>query len=259
MRNHRRAAYGERSGYEKVATSPGAARQCRLPRSDADRTCQGGLGPRPRPRRAARLPQRPGHGDRADRHHRPGDGLRHHRHRAGLRAGEVQKACRRRLLQDHQPRGAGSAAHARLQRSRDRRDRGLCGRPRQRWRRRRRSTTPRSRPRASPTKRSTKVEKALPTAFDIKFAFNKWTLGEDFCRDTLGIAAEELADARLRPARRARLHQARDRGRQHPCLRRDDGRRRAAPRSPSTIRCSTAPIRAAAPASAISRSRATSA
>jgi ribonucleoside-diphosphate reductase alpha chain len=38
-----------------------------------------------------------------------------------------------------------------------------------------------------------KVEKALPTAFDIKFAFNKWTLGEDFCRDTLGISAEELA------------------------------------------------------------------
>ena len=38
-----------------------------------------------------------------------------------------------------------------------------------------------------------KVEKALPTAFDIKFAFNKWTLGEDFCRDTLGVAAEDLA------------------------------------------------------------------
>jgi ribonucleoside-diphosphate reductase alpha chain len=38
-----------------------------------------------------------------------------------------------------------------------------------------------------------KVEKALPTAFDIKFAFNKWTLGEDFCRDKLGIPAEELA------------------------------------------------------------------
>ena len=31
------------------------------------------------------------------------------------------------------------------------------------------------------------VEKALPTAFDIKFAFNKWTLGEEFCVDTLGI------------------------------------------------------------------------
>src|SRR5512146_596667 len=38
-----------------------------------------------------------------------------------------------------------------------------------------------------------KAEKALPTAFDIKFAFNKWTLGEDFCRDKLGIPAEDLA------------------------------------------------------------------
>jgi ribonucleoside-diphosphate reductase alpha chain len=38
-----------------------------------------------------------------------------------------------------------------------------------------------------------KVEKALPTAFDVKFAFNKWTLGEDFCRDKLGIPAEDLA------------------------------------------------------------------
>ncbi|HZD90503.1 MAG TPA: vitamin B12-dependent ribonucleotide reductase, partial [Pseudolabrys sp.] len=38
-----------------------------------------------------------------------------------------------------------------------------------------------------------KVEKQLPTAFDIKFAFNKWTLGEDFCRDTLDIPADELA------------------------------------------------------------------
>jgi ribonucleoside-diphosphate reductase alpha chain len=38
-----------------------------------------------------------------------------------------------------------------------------------------------------------KVEKSLPTAFDIKFVFNKWTLGEDFCRDKLGISAEDLA------------------------------------------------------------------
>ncbi|WP_438277664.1 adenosylcobalamin-dependent ribonucleoside-diphosphate reductase [Nitrobacter sp.] len=38
-----------------------------------------------------------------------------------------------------------------------------------------------------------KVEKVLPTAFDIKFAFNKWTFGEDFIRDTLGIDAEALA------------------------------------------------------------------
>jgi ribonucleoside-diphosphate reductase alpha chain len=38
-----------------------------------------------------------------------------------------------------------------------------------------------------------KIEKALPTAFDIKFAFNKWTLGEDFCRNELGFSAEDLA------------------------------------------------------------------
>jgi ribonucleoside-diphosphate reductase alpha chain len=38
-----------------------------------------------------------------------------------------------------------------------------------------------------------KIEQALPTAFDIKFAFNKWTLGADFLRDALGVSAEDLA------------------------------------------------------------------
>jgi ribonucleoside-diphosphate reductase alpha chain len=38
-----------------------------------------------------------------------------------------------------------------------------------------------------------KVEKALPTAFDIKFAFNKWTLGAEFLRDELGVDAADLA------------------------------------------------------------------
>ena len=38
-----------------------------------------------------------------------------------------------------------------------------------------------------------KVEKALPTAFDIKFAFNKWTLGADFLRDELGVEPADLA------------------------------------------------------------------
>ena len=36
------------------------------------------------------------------------------------------------------------------------------------------------------------VEKAVSSAFDIKFVFNKWTLGEDFCTQTLGLAAEQL-------------------------------------------------------------------
>src|SRR6202045_981143 len=44
-----------------------------------------------------------------------------------------------------------------------------------------------------PAEAIAKIDKALPTAFDIKFAFNKWTLGEEFCRDELGIPAEELA------------------------------------------------------------------
>ena len=38
-----------------------------------------------------------------------------------------------------------------------------------------------------------KVEAALPTAFDIKFAFNKWTFGEDFLLDTLKLAPEAIA------------------------------------------------------------------
>ena len=37
-----------------------------------------------------------------------------------------------------------------------------------------------------------KIEVALPSAFDIRFVFNQWTLGEDFCRGTLGIPQSEL-------------------------------------------------------------------
>ena len=39
-----------------------------------------------------------------------------------------------------------------------------------------------------------KIEAALPSAFDIRFVFNQWTLGEDFCKGTLGIPAEKLND-----------------------------------------------------------------
>ncbi|GAB4263768.1 MAG: vitamin B12-dependent ribonucleotide reductase [Pararhodobacter sp.] len=39
-----------------------------------------------------------------------------------------------------------------------------------------------------------KVEKALATAFDIRFVFNQWTLGEEFCRETLGIPQAKLND-----------------------------------------------------------------
>src|SRR3546814_16806446 len=32
------------------------------------------------------------------------------------------------------------------------------------------------------------------SAFDIKFAFNKWTLGDAFCRDVLGLTDAQLDD-----------------------------------------------------------------
>ncbi|MFC5419352.1 vitamin B12-dependent ribonucleotide reductase [Bosea eneae] len=38
------------------------------------------------------------------------------------------------------------------------------------------------------------VEKGLKSAFDIKFVFNKWTLGEDFLTGTLKVPAEKLND-----------------------------------------------------------------
>jgi ribonucleoside-diphosphate reductase alpha chain len=38
------------------------------------------------------------------------------------------------------------------------------------------------------------IEASLPTAFEIKFAFNHWTLGEDFCKDFLGMTDEQLND-----------------------------------------------------------------
>jgi ribonucleoside-diphosphate reductase alpha chain len=39
-----------------------------------------------------------------------------------------------------------------------------------------------------------KLEAALPSAFDIRFVFNQWTLGEEFCQKTLGIPADKLND-----------------------------------------------------------------
>jgi len=38
------------------------------------------------------------------------------------------------------------------------------------------------------------LEAALANAFDIKFAFNKWTLGETFCTERLGVAPAALDD-----------------------------------------------------------------
>jgi ribonucleoside-diphosphate reductase alpha chain len=42
-----------------------------------------------------------------------------------------------------------------------------------------------------------RVDQAITTAFDIRFAFSRYTLGESFCRDTLGLDAQALADPKL--------------------------------------------------------------
>lgn len=39
-----------------------------------------------------------------------------------------------------------------------------------------------------------KIEAALPSAFDIRFVFNQWTLGADFCTGVLGIPADKMMD-----------------------------------------------------------------
>lgn len=39
-----------------------------------------------------------------------------------------------------------------------------------------------------------KIEKSLPSVFDINFAFNKWTLGTGFCKNALGFSEEQLDD-----------------------------------------------------------------
>jgi ribonucleoside-diphosphate reductase alpha chain len=43
----------------------------------------------------------------------------------------------------------------------------------------------------------TRVEAQLASAFDLKFAFNPYTLGKEFCRDRLGLSDAQLADPTL--------------------------------------------------------------
>ncbi len=42
-----------------------------------------------------------------------------------------------------------------------------------------------------------KIEQALPGAFEIQFVFNKWTLGEDFCKLELGLTDAQLNDPKF--------------------------------------------------------------
>ena len=120
IRNHRRAAHGEsRRLREGLSILAGRARRRAIARTRE-------LVAAARQSWDAALALGEKHGfrnaqatvHRADRHDRAGHGLRHDRHRARFRAGQIQEARRRRLFQDHQPRGAAGAADARLRRRR---------------------------------------------------------------------------------------------------------------------------------------------
>ena len=234
IRNHRRAADGLADGYEQLSVAPTPLDHASLDKAgaawaDLSAAARAAWADALALGEAARLPQRAGHGGRADRHDRPGDGLRHHRHRARLRPGQVQEARRRRLFQDHQPRRARGVARARLRRGEDRRDRRLRRRPRARSASRRASTAATLRAKGFTDAALAKVEAALAGAFDIRFVFNKWTLGDDFLTGTLKIPAEKLDEPGFDLLAALGFAKSRDRGRQRPRLRRDDARRRAAP------------------------------
>ena len=110
-RNAERAQAGHAQARRRPATD---IRRGRRHRRGHPRPGQPDLAGVPRARRDQRLPERPGQPARADRHHRPDDGLRHHRHRAGPGPGQVQEAGRRRLHADRQPDRAAGAEEPRL-------------------------------------------------------------------------------------------------------------------------------------------------
>ena len=223
----------------------GAARPRGLPRRSAHRGRAPRLGPRHRARPEPRLPQRAGDRDRADRHDRPRHGLRHHRHRARLRAGEVQEARRRRLLQDHQPgRAGGARARSATARARSPRSSPTPSAT-ARSGRRPRSTTTTLKAKGFDAEAIAKIESGLGSAFDIKFVFNHWTLGDEFLTETLKVPADTPQRPGLRPPHPPRLLEEGHRGRQRARVRGDDARRRAAPeaRAPAGVRLRQ-PVRA---------------
>ena len=71
------------------------------------------------------------------------------------------------------------------------------------------------------------VENVLASAFDIKFVFNKFTLGEEFCRDVLKLGDAEARRPGFDLLGHLGFSETGDRAGQYPCVRRDDPRRRA--------------------------------
>ncbi len=258
MRNHARAARGEKDGYEGLATAPVPLDHASCPDPEAARACRACLGAGARARQAAWLPQCAGDGDRADRHDRPGDGLRYDRHRARFRAGEVQEARRRRLFQDHQPHGARGAARARLSRGRHQAHHRICGRPRHaRGRSWRQSREPGRQGLHAGEDRRGRKGRGVRLRHQIRV--QQMDAGRGLPHRHARPVAGADRSGRFRPLGRDRLRQARDRDGQRICLRRHDARRRAGAQSEASAGVRLRLARAGARASASSRSRAISA
>jgi len=226
IRNHRRAAYGERSGYEKVATPAGAARPQALARSRTHRRAKR-LGPRARARqRAWFFP----HAQVSVIAPTGTIGLVMDCDTTGIEPDfalvKFQEARGGGYFKIIQPRGAGSVARAWLHAGAIAEIEAY------------RSATPRSarapainhttlKAKASPTRRSRSSRRRC-RRLRHQVRVNKWTLGEEFC-----VKAPALKQARstIRGSicSRPSASPARDRGRERACLRRHDGRGCAAP------------------------------
>ena len=197
---------------------------------------------------------------RADRHHRPGHGLRHHRHRAGLRPGEVQEARRRRLLQDHQRLDPAGPGAARLHAAADRRHRPLL--PRGRHARRLPAHQP-GQPQGQGLHRRGPAQaskRSCPAPSSCRSSSTAGPSATSSSRTRSASPTEQLDAPGVRPARRTSgFTQRADRRGQRLRLRHHDHRRRAAPASRSTTRSSTAPTSAARSASGSCRPSRTSA
>ena len=107
---------------------------------------------------------------------------------------KFKKLGRWRLLQDHQPIRSGRIGKIWVIGTAQARRSFPTQLVTAQWATRQTSTTQHWLATVSAKTSWTRSKRHLPTAFDIRFVFNQWTLGAEFCNGTLGIPANELND-----------------------------------------------------------------
>ena len=202
IRNHRRAAYGEKTGYEKVVAAAGAARPSPCwPTADrlrgARRARQARLGPR------ARLGEEHGYRNAQATVIAPTGtiGLLMDCDTTGIEPDFALVKFKKlagggyfKIINRSVPAALRALGYSE---ARDRRDRGLCGRPRHARPGARASTTPRSRPRASPTRRSPRSRRRCRPRSTSSSPSTSGRSARTSCATTLGVPAEALASPRF--------------------------------------------------------------